>query len=117
MIEKHTNPENARNLRWPTREAESPRKTAPPFFEKFRQRDNSETREFVGLGLGLFIAKRFAHLMDGVLLWRVESGRGSTLTVILPIASDHGHPATDSNTRQLAAARWNSPEIRVQVVD
>ena len=55
-------------------EAESPRKTASPFFEKFRQRDNSETREFVGLGLGLFIAKRFAQLMGGDIV--VASGIG-----------------------------------------
>lgn len=72
-------------------------------FEKFRQRDNSETREFAGLGL--LIAKKFAQLMDGDIVVVSESDRGSTLTVTFPIASDHGHPATDSNTRQLAAAR------------
>lgn len=73
-------------------------------FEKFRQRDNSETRKFAGLGLDLFIAKKFAQLMGGDIVVASESGRGSTLTVTLPISSNHGHPATDSNTRQLAAA-------------
>ena len=61
--------------------------------------------EFEGLGLGLFIAKRFAQLMGGDIVVVSESARGSTFPVTLPIASDHGHPATDSNTRQLAAAR------------
>jgi len=71
----------------------------------FRQADNSGTRKFEGFGLGLFIAKRFAQLMGGDIVVVSESARGSTFTVTLPIASDHGHPATDSNTRQLAAAR------------
>jgi signal transduction histidine kinase len=74
-------------------------------FEMFRQVDNSGTRNFEGLGLGLFIAKRFAQLMGGDIVVVSESGRGSTFTVTLPIVSDSGKFAVHSSPRQLTASR------------
>jgi two-component system sensor histidine kinase ChiS len=64
-------------------------------FEMFRQRDSSETRDFPGLGLGLFIAKRFAQLMGGDVLVMSEPGRGSTFTASLPVAKDSEILATE----------------------
>jgi len=54
-------------------------------FESFEQADNSFTREYEGVGLGLAICKRLAELMGGSI--RVESklGKGSTFYVTLRV--------------------------------
>ncbi len=66
-------------------------------FERFRQLDNTGTREFGGLGLGLFIAKSLARLMGVAIHVESEPGRGSTFTVSLPIAN-HGKYSAPSSS-------------------
>jgi signal transduction histidine kinase len=57
----------------------------PIIFEKFRQVDSSDSRTYGGVGLGLFIVKRFTEMIDGELSVSSEIGKGSTFTVTLPI--------------------------------
>ena len=58
---------------------------ALPFvFEKFRQSDSSMTRPHGGVGLGLYIAKKFTELLGGELSVTSELGRGATFTITLP---------------------------------
>jgi signal transduction histidine kinase len=75
-------------------------------FDMFRQGDNTETRDFAGLGLGLFIAKRLAQLMGGDVLVISELGRGSTFTASLPLANNRKIRATQSASQTHPANPW-----------
>lgn len=53
-------------------------------FEKFRQVDQSATREHHGTGLGLAIAKELATLLEGEIRVESEPGHGATFSLFLP---------------------------------
>ena len=55
-------------------------------FQPFIQGDNSTTRQFDGTGLGLYLSKRFAEMLNGTIEVQSREGIGSTFTVRLPIA-------------------------------
>jgi PAS domain S-box-containing protein len=61
----------------------------PHVFERFLQADSSITRRHGGLGLGLSIVRELVKLHGGETSAESEGkGRGSTLTVTLPIVTD-----------------------------
>jgi CheY-like chemotaxis protein len=66
-----------------------------PFaFERFRQQDSTSTRAHHGLGLGLYVVRHVIGHHGGVV--SAESagqGRGSTFTVLLPLAAAPGQGA------------------------
>jgi signal transduction histidine kinase len=77
----------------------------PFIFDKFKQVDSSVTRIHEGVGLGLYIVKKFVDLLGGKISVRSESGKGSTFAVSLPL-----NPA-DSTPR--AAKRQDSPGAEI----
>jgi signal transduction histidine kinase len=54
-------------------------------FEDFQQADNSPAREYGGVGLGLSICRRLAHMLDAQLTLKSKAGKGSTFTLTLPL--------------------------------
>jgi signal transduction histidine kinase len=56
-------------------------------FEKFRQIDQSATREHYGAGLGLAIAKELTQMLGGDIGVRSEPGQGATFWVRVPVTA------------------------------
>ncbi|HKI88636.1 MAG TPA: ATP-binding protein, partial [Draconibacterium sp.] len=53
-------------------------------FEFFRQGDDSHTRKFGGVGIGLAISKKIAEAMEGKIVVHSELGKGATFLFTVP---------------------------------
>ena len=70
-------------------------------FELFRQHDSSKTREFGGLGLGLFIVQRFTRMLGGSISVSSQVGVGTTFKITIPVTPQSGLAvAGDDNPNQ-----------------
>jgi len=54
-------------------------------FEKLYQADSSDTRGYGGLGLGLYVVKKYGDLLGANIKVESAVGKGSTFTVAIPI--------------------------------
>ena len=57
----------------------------PLIFEAFRQVDNSSTRSYGGVGLGLYIARQLLDLLRGSITVDSTPGKGSMFRVWIPV--------------------------------
>lgn len=63
-------------------------------FDKFSQADNSLSRRYGGLGIGLTIAEKLAGLLGGKIELESEEGKGSVFTLSIPL-NDHDTSVSD----------------------
>ncbi|HEY7086723.1 MAG TPA: CHASE3 domain-containing protein [Tepidisphaeraceae bacterium] len=69
----------------------------PHVFDRFRQGDESTTREHGGLGLGLAIAQHLVEMHGGTISAQSEGlGRGATFAIDLPPATEATEPEAQS---------------------
>ncbi|MBD1944396.1 response regulator [Coleofasciculus sp. FACHB-712] len=105
----------------------------PYVFDRFRQADNSITRSYTGLGLGLAIVRHLVELHGGTV--RAESpgeGQGSTFIVKLPLLNSAGVKKRTEEEESLCSSQssalnpqespptlWESPldGLQILVVD
>jgi signal transduction histidine kinase len=61
-----------------------PKELLPSIFERFRQADSSDTRVYGGVGLGLYIAKKYATFLGGTIDVESKLGQGSIFALRIP---------------------------------
>jgi len=61
-----------------------PKQAHDLIFEKFHQADSTSTRNYGGIGLGLYIVKVFTDVLGGTINLESEPDKGSTFTLSLP---------------------------------
>lgn len=93
-----------------------PRESLPTIFDMFSQVDRSIERSTGGLGIGLALVKGLVEMHGGtVQAVSPGEGQGSTFTVRLPVAMDHGVPALDRSLG--TATSHQGVRRRILVVD
>ena len=88
-------------------------------FEVFNQGDSSATRRHGGMGLGLALSKRLVEMLAGAITFKSEPGKGSTFSVVLPLAAPDGTAARDfgRETARVAAPPSSLRGHQVLVAD
>jgi signal transduction histidine kinase len=60
-------------------------------FKPFTQIDNSDSRKYGGMGLGLALSTRLIHILGGSIQASSETGKGSSFTISIPLNDGQKH--------------------------
>jgi len=82
-------------------------------FERFRQGNDTLTRNFEGSGLGLSISKAYAEMLGGKIWFESEYGKGSVFHFIIPYNSQ---PDSNPAAGEMIPGRTGVSEIRNLVI-
>ncbi|MGN7884910.1 ATP-binding protein [Dyadobacter sp. 22481] len=85
-------------------------------FERFRQAEDSTTRQFGGTGLGLSIVRDLVHLQDGRISVTSKPGEGTSVKVTIPyrITAVSERPPVDTPAAEIHPRR---PGLRVLIAE
>jgi CheY-like chemotaxis protein/signal transduction histidine kinase len=83
-------------------------------FEAFQQEDGSIDRHYGGTGLGLTIARKFAHMLGGEIHVASRKGEGSCFTLVLPV--NLARAETEETSTASGLAGFESPRIELKAM-
>jgi len=81
----------------------------PHIFNRFWQADTSSQRKFQGMGIGLALVKELAEAQDGNVVAASEVGKGTTMTVNLPLLQGEPTDTQDELAEANPEADADSP--------
>jgi len=88
-----------------------PAEKAQKIFQAFEQVDASTSRQYGGTGLGLTISRRIAELLGGDIQLDSDAGRGSTFTILLPLAGPQGQPSGTPSAQATTTSPTSRPGV------
>jgi len=94
-----------------------PKEKQDVIFERFRQVDDSNTREFGGTGLGLTIAKSLVEKMGGRMWLESELYKGSTFYFSLPLAARKSDNSEESHQEKESLREYDFKDKVILVAE